>query len=475
MRPLPPLERWLPPCARMREPPDHSTPGNMGARTPCASSAWQAVAYDAALWLASVMSDAVLLLNSSDAFTGGLLCASPAPIVGFFGVCRREDPRGLDFCVFSVVVSFIETFLPAWNCTAERARIDTSSVRILLAYKDISAAPGASHVGLGVTALNCGRVLKGAGLDARPWPVYDGYALEAHLHANAGITHVVMFAPWVDTPFLRGLTARWPRVQFCVACHSNIGFLSADRWACKVIAEQADLEKDRLNFTLAGNCATFCNAIEGAYGQPVTLLPNLFETPAAPPPASPYVAGTVRLGLFGATRVLKNMPSGVIAACILARTLDADVQLHINSGRTEHGDGVIEACRNLLASAPRVSLVTVPWQTWPQFSRTIARMHLCLQPSFTESFNNVTADAILAGVPSAVSTAIDWTPRDWQADADDPVQLAEVALRLLRDKTAPTRGLNALRTHVADGLDYWRAWLKLPRTFGERLARALAA
>ena len=51
-------------------------------------------------------------------------------------------------------------------------------------------------------------------------------------------------------------------------------------------------------------------------------------------------------------------------------------------------------------------------------------MHVLLQPSFTESFNVVTADGIAEGVPSVVSDAIDWVPRRWMAKADDPRDVA---------------------------------------------------
>jgi hypothetical protein len=86
-------------------------------------------------------------------------------------------------------------------------------------------------------------------------------------------------------------------------------------------------------------------------------------------------------------------------------------------------------------------------------------MHVLLQPSFTESFNVVTADGIAEGVPSAVSDAIDWVPAHWQAKADNASDVARVAAQLLRDPHAAIQGRRALEDYVRVGLDRWRAFL----------------
>jgi hypothetical protein len=71
----------------------------------------------------------------------------------------------------------------------------------------------------------------------------------------------------------------------------------------------------------------------------------------------------------------------------------------------------------------------------------------------------VTADGVAEGVPSAVSTAIDWVPRNWQANPDDTDDVARVALQLLRDPLAPAAGLRALEEYVDVGVGRWRDFL----------------
>jgi len=88
-------------------------------------------------------------------------------------------------------------------------------------------------------------------------------------------------------------------------------------------------------------------------------------------------------------------------------------------------------------------------------------MHLLLQPSYTESFNMVTADGVAEGVPSVVSDAIDWAPDHWKAMADEVRDIARVGRGLLLDDQAASDGWNALTDHNASALSAWKAFLQI--------------
>jgi hypothetical protein len=60
---------------------------------------------------------------------------------------------------------------------------------------------------------------------------------------------------------------------------------------------------------------------------------------------------------------------------------------------------VLGAVKELIADLPGVKLVLNGWQSWPRFRKIVGHMHLLLQPSYTESFNMVTADGVVEGVP----------------------------------------------------------------------------
>jgi len=335
-------------------------------------------------------------------------------------------------------------------------------MKVVLAYKNLKAAnPVLSHIGLGVTAHHTELSLSAAGIPAEAWAVVDGNHLWKKLAVRPDVTHVVTFAPYLDTPFTERLVRQFPRVGFAVNCHSNVGFLQADRSAVKLVREGLSLQQRVRNFSVAGNSAKFCAWLEEAYGSPCAFLPNLYYLDSDKCPRRPvYQGGTLRLGIFGATRVQKNIMSAAAAALVIARQVSAsDAEIWVSSDRVEGGQGVMASVKEMLSNVPRVRLIEAGWHGWPEFRQLAGRMHLLLQPSYTESFNMVTADGIAEGVASAVSSAIDWVPGYWQACADSVLDIARVGRQLLRDPHAPADGYRALRTYRRAGLAAWQAWL----------------
>lgn len=339
-------------------------------------------------------------------------------------------------------------------------------MKILVCWKDPRVdSPVACHAGLGVTARNAVEVLVEHGLDAIAAPVVDGYYIRDSLRAAkwGEVTHVVMCAPFFDTAFLEALVTEFPAIQFVVVFHSNVGFLGVDTWSTGILGEQLALYHRRSNFRVAGNSAKFCRAVRLAFGSECAELPNLYflHGPIERKRAV-WSGGPIRIGAFGATRVLKNLPTAAWAAAIVGRVLGQPVQFFISEGRAE-GSGsqsVVSSIRRLYAHTPGVELVEAPWAPWLQFRMdTVRRMHLLMQPSFTESFNGVTADGIAEGVPSVVGEAIDWVPSSWIANPDDAEDVACVAAALLRDKHAPRDGYRALARHNEDAIAAWKRFL----------------
>jgi hypothetical protein len=166
------------------------------------------------------------------------------------------------------------------------------------------------------------------------------------------------------------------------------------------------------------------------------------------------------LGIFGATRVQKNIMSAAAAALVIARHMAASrTEIWVSSNREEGGQGVMASVKEMLAQLDRIRLVEAGWHGWREFRQLVGRMHLLLQPSYTESFNMVTADGIAEGVPSVVSSAIDWVPKYWQACADTVLDIARVGRHLLRDPHAGADGYRALQAYNRAGLAAWRAYL----------------
>jgi hypothetical protein len=323
---------------------------------------------------------------------------------------------------------------------------------VILAYKNFAANRNISHIGLGVAAINTAKVLRREAIKTDVWPIVSASDLRQRLHATPA-AHVIISAPWIPALEMHSLSSEFPETRFTINCHSNVGFLQADRNGIRLVREMMELELATANVHLAGNSRRFCEWIRFAFGAPCAYLPNLYWLESDPVHRQPFCSGTLRIGVFGATRPLKNLMSAAGAALEISRNLRAPLELWLSAGRTEGGgDTILAAVKEMLAGLPNVTLRLNGWQTWPAFRKTVAHMHLLLQPSYTESFNMVTADGVAEGVVSVVSNAIDWAPNDWKANVDDVLDIARVGRRLLFDPRAAQDGLCALKSYVADGL-----------------------
>jgi hypothetical protein len=341
-------------------------------------------------------------------------------------------------------------------------------MKVIIAFKSpLVDDPTASHAGLGVTASNAAEMLCEHGIESEAVAVRDGYFLRDKLRADAwpGVSHVVLCAPFFDTPFLERLCAEFPAIHFSIVFHSNVGFLGVDNWSQGVLAEEIALEKRIRNFRVAGNSSKFCSAVNQAFRAPCSLLPNLYFLHGSIERIRAqwqHSDGPLRIGAFGATRILKNLPTAAWAARIIGNELNTPVEFWVSAGR-EEGSGaqsVLGNVRKLFAGSDSIRLVEAPWAPWLDFRRNVVRkMHLHLQPSFTESFNGCVADAIAEGVPSVVGQAIDWVPANWIADPDNAVAFAATGMALLRDRHAQSDGYLALVRHNLGAIAAWRAFL----------------
>jgi glycosyltransferase involved in cell wall biosynthesis len=340
-------------------------------------------------------------------------------------------------------------------------------LRVIFAYKNFSANKNISHIGLGVAGLNTSKFLNHQGIHSEVWPIVDSNDLRQKLnlyhaqHPHRVITHVVISAPWIPTAALNQLCQLFHHIKFAVNCHSNVGFLQADPNGMRLVREGLDLEMATPNFKIAANSKKMAKWVEHAYGNPCAYLPNLYFLHRLVGRHRPcYSGGPLKIGCFGAIRPQKNLSSAVAACIEVAHTLKVPTQVWISSGRSEGGgDVVLRTVKEMVKGLPNLTLHESGWQTWPSFRRLVGSMHLLLQPSYTESFNMVTADGISESVPSVVGEAIDWVPTHWQANADDVFDIARVGRYLLAHQGAAEEGLNALQHHNSQGFTAWQTYL----------------
>lgn len=339
-----------------------------------------------------------------------------------------------------------------------------SIFNVVLCYKHYQSNPGISHIGLGVTAMNCAKYLSSRGIRCSVFPAAKEKDIEDYLNDNPDVTHFNVSALWVKTATLAKWAAMFPKVQFSITCHSNAAFLQHEPEAITLIREGTNLEELSLNFHVCGNNERFCQFIEQSYGGVCSHLPNLYwvNTVHNDRHHTQWAGGILRIGIFGAMRSLKNFNTAAAAAAQIARMLRVNTEVWVNVARRDSSDAdvVLRAVRNTLKNLPRVELVEMPWAPWPEFRKNVGSMNLLLQPSHSETFNNVTADGIAEGVPSVVSDTIEWAPDRWKANVDDVNDIATTGVALLMDPNAARVGLQALQRRNQYGFGLWLAYLK---------------
>lgn len=338
---------------------------------------------------------------------------------------------------------------------------------LLLCYKNFAANANISHIGLGVSALNTSKVLKRHGINVHAFAINSTVDLDTFLRATPAITHVVISAAWLPVLDLGRLVIRYPKVEFAVNIHSNVGFLQADSNGVALLGAYVHLQKELLNFRVSGNNQEFVDWLTEAYRVEALFLPNLYNLDSTVQTNRPlYNGSTVRIGAFGACRPLKNFLTAAAAAISISKELRVPVEFWMNGGRPDGGGSIERAIQQLIRHQPGVTLKILNWSAWPEFLDLIETLHLMMQISYTESFNMVTADGISKGVPSVVSSAISWVPARWIAKSDDPLDVARVGRSLITDPHAIVDAVNSLERHNNNGIHQWTDFLELaPLTF----------
>lgn len=332
---------------------------------------------------------------------------------------------------------------------------------VLFLYRNFRLRPDAnlSHVGLGVSASHIARLLHAEGVHTDVAGAWDPAEVAVLLRNRPYLTHVVVEAPWIPLAVMNALLGEFPGIEFVVRCHSQLAFLQVDPGAFALMRGYLALQRGGQRIRIAGNATRFTHAMSALYG-PCLYLPNgYFLDGKTPRNRSPNLRGTIRVGSFGATRVLKNHLTSAAAALIAAKDLGVDLEFYVSTGRTEGGGSTLLALREMFAGLPTARLVEAGWQGWTDFVNLTEAMDCMMQLSFTESFNIVTADGIAHGVPSVVGPAIEWTPPSWRADPDDAIDAAKVLRHLLHDHRAAAEGMEALKAYNLKALCAWLEYL----------------
>jgi hypothetical protein len=243
-------------------------------------------------------------------------------------------------------------------------------------------------------------------------------------------THVFIEGFWVVPEKFDVLKPLHPEVTWIVRCHSEAPFLAQEGIATEWIYgyfQRGVLvagNSPRINSELA----LMADLSQAENSRDLTpLLPNYYPIVDNPFTIKKIVNNTVDIGCFGAMRPLKNHLIQAYAAIMFAEDKGYKLRFHINSNRIEmNGSNALKNLRGLFSNITPHELVEHPWDNHENFLNLISSMHICMQVSFTETFNIVTADAISRGVPVLVSEEVSWA----MSPKADPVSSSDIAAKL---------------------------------------------
>lgn len=239
------------------------------------------------------------------------------------------------------------------------------------------------------------------GVDAFLMFCRDGNEVNKWLHEFKPQICIIE-AIWVTPHKLKELIRKYPHIRFVVRVHSKIPFLAMEGNAVEWIKEYSKHAIVSFNHIDTGN------EFE-KLGIDNTYLPNIY--PAVEHRGCREISkrnNYFKIGCFGAIRPFKNQLAQAVAAILFAEKHRAAVHFYINYSRIEQrGEGVLKNLRALFEGT-RHRLIEVEWLDHHDFVKLISTLDLCMQVSFTETFNIVTADCIASHVPVVVSEEINW-------------------------------------------------------------------
>lgn len=283
-------------------------------------------------------------------------------------------------------------------------------ILFILKARDASNTYGYSS-GLSTGLLNSAsfvqEMLNSNGFDTKLVVVTDNNDIDREVTAYRP-THVIIEALWVVPQKFKILKKLHPTVKWIVRLHSEAPFLAnegiAIDWINRYVAN---------GVTVAVNSKRFQKDLRQTlwweYRKNVIYLPNYYPTGHMRTVHSERKVSLIKIGCFGAIRPLKNHLAQAMAAIQFANDIDVRLQFHVNVARLEmKGDNALKNLEALFLHSTGHRLIKHGWLDHPEFLDVVGVMDLCMQVSFSESFNIVAADCISSGVPTVMSKEIPW-------------------------------------------------------------------
>jgi len=232
--------------------------------------------------------------------------------------------------------------------------------------------------------------------------------------------HVFIEALWVVPAKFEVLLKIYKNIQWYVRVHSKIPFIANEGMAIEWLRGYHEVSEKYSNLHLSANNVDIVDTFKHVYGIPVSYHPNIYCPPDyGYEPITKFNTKILDVGCFGAVRPMKNQLIQAMAAMAFGNEIQKKVRFHVNCDRIEqHGDPVMKNLESTFANT-RHELVKHPWLNHEDFIKTVRKMDIGMQVSFSETFNIVAADFVWNNVPVIGSPEISWLSHLYKAEPTD--------------------------------------------------------
>jgi glycosyltransferase involved in cell wall biosynthesis len=187
----------------------------------------------------------------------------------------------------------------------------------------------------------------------------------------------------------------------------------------------------------------------------VYYLPNFYPYDFFPR-EKPAITDTINISCFGAMRPLKNHLIQAAAAIKYAERNKLKLRFHVNGTRIEmKGEPIVHNLQKMFKLLPKHELVEHEWLSHQDFWKLLREMDVSLQVSYTETFNIVTADAVVNDIPVVTSPDIKWINYLSYADPNDSESIVQAMERVLKLDETRIFNLDGLKKFSETSRDIW--------------------
>lgn len=273
-------------------------------------------------------------------------------------------------------------------------------------------------------------MLKAECIDTHIVEVVDANSIDREVtNFNADI--VVLEAIWCTPEKLTELAHlhRHRNRKWIVRNHSELPFLAMEGISLQWMLAYTTIKNVHVscNSPVANkDFSVLANIHKDIGHERILYLPNFIPTDLKAHHHKHHKDGIIDISCFGAVRPLKNHVEQAVGAIIFAKKVGLPLRFHINASRIEgKGEPVLKSLRAIFDGLHQYKLIEHGWLERPEFLKLCHTMDVGLQVSFSETFNIVSADHVLVGVPAVTSDEVPWMPKKFHADPTNAEDIAD--------------------------------------------------